>query len=114
VKTTAVSDSKGFYSFTTLNVGVYDVSVSQHGFRDYVQTGVKIDANSALRIDITMQLGIARAVGGTNGLPAPVADALHTLLDGNVKKVLISVCLWMPYLLLSKRVNVTFRHRVEA
>jgi hypothetical protein len=57
VKTTAVSDSKGFYSFTTLNVGVYDVSVSQHGFRDYVQTGVKIDANSALRIDITMQLG---------------------------------------------------------
>jgi len=65
-------------------------------------------------IDITMQLGIARAVAGTHGLPGPVADALHTLLDGNVKKVLISVCLWLPYLLLSKRVNVTFRHRVEA
>jgi hypothetical protein len=65
-------------------------------------------------IDIAMQLGIARAVAGTDGLPAPVAEALHTLLDGNVKKVLISVCLWMPYLLLSKRVNVTFRHRVEA
>jgi len=65
-------------------------------------------------IDITMQLGIARAVAGTEGLPGPVADALHTLLDGNVKKVLISVCLWLPYLLLSKRVNVTFRHRVEA
>ena len=65
-------------------------------------------------IDITMQLGIARVVAGTQGLPAPVADALHTLLDGNVKKVLISVCLWLPYLLLSKRVNVTFRHRVEA
>ena len=65
-------------------------------------------------IDITMQLGIARVVAGTHGLPGPVADALHTLLDGNVKKVLISVCLWLPYLLLSKRVNVTFRHRVEA
>jgi len=65
-------------------------------------------------IDITMQLGIARAVAGTEGLPGPVADALHTLLDGNVKKVLISTCLWLPYLLLSKRVNVTFRHRVEA
>jgi len=65
-------------------------------------------------IDITMQLGIARAVAGTEGLPGPVADALHTLLDGNVKKVLISVCLWLPYLLMSKRVNVTFRHRVEA
>jgi len=65
-------------------------------------------------IDIMMQLGIARMVAGTQGLPAPVADALHTLLDGNVKKVLISVCLWLPYLLMSKRVNVTFRHRVEA
>jgi hypothetical protein len=65
-------------------------------------------------IDVTMQLGIATAVAGTHGLPIPVADALHTLLDGNVKKVLISVCLWLPYLLLSKRVNVTFRHRVEA
>ena len=48
------------------------------------------------------------------GPAADVADALHTLLDGNVKKVLISVCLWLPYLLLSKRVNVTYRHRVDA
>ena len=65
-------------------------------------------------VDICMQLGIASAVASTEGLPVKVADALHSLLDGNVKKVLISVCLWLPYLLLSKRVNVTFRHRVEA
>ena len=65
-------------------------------------------------IDVAMQLGIANAVAGTDGLPRSVADALHTLLDGNVKKVLISVCLWLPYLLMSKRVNVTYRHRVEA
>ena len=64
-------------------------------------------------IDIVMQLGIASAVAGAEGLPPKVADALHTLLDGNVKKVLISVGLWLPYLLLSKRVNVTYRHRVE-
>jgi len=65
-------------------------------------------------VDIVMQLGIASAVAGTAGLPQQVATALHTLLDGNIKKVLISVCLWLPYLLLSKRVNVTYRHRVEA
>jgi hypothetical protein len=65
-------------------------------------------------IDIAMQLGIAMAVAGAPGLPLAVANALHTLLDGNVKKVLISICLWLPYLLMSKRVNVTFRHRVEA
>jgi hypothetical protein len=31
-----------------------------------------------------------------------------------VKKVLISVTIWLPYLLLSKRVNVTYRSRVPA
>jgi hypothetical protein len=64
-------------------------------------------------IDIAMQLGIASAVAGTEGLPPKVAEALHTLLDGNVKKVMISITLWLPYLLLSKRVNVTYRHRLE-
>jgi hypothetical protein len=57
VQSTAVTDSKGFYRFATLNVDTYNVTASQQGFRDYAQTGVKIDANSALRIDITMQLG---------------------------------------------------------
>ncbi len=65
-------------------------------------------------IDIAMQLGIATVVAGAEGLPNDVGQALHMLLDGNVKKVLISVGLWLPYLLMSKRVNVTFRHRVEA
>jgi len=64
-------------------------------------------------IDMAMQFGIAGAVAGTQGLPHDVAQALQTLLDGNVKKVLISVGLWLPYLLMSKRVNITFRHRVE-
>jgi hypothetical protein len=64
-------------------------------------------------LDIVTQLGIARIVTGTY-LPHPVAGALETLLFGNVKKVLISVCLWLPYLLLSTRVNVTFRQRVPA
>lgn len=62
--------------------------------------------------DLTMQLVIADMVAATPGLPPQVAGALHALLDGNVTKVLISVGLWLPYLLLSKRVNVTYRHRV--
>ncbi len=46
------------------------------------------------------------------GLPPAVAGALHSLLEGNLKKVLISLALWLPYLILSKRANVTFRHRL--
>ena len=65
-------------------------------------------------LDIAMQMIIAQAVTGTPGLPPQVGVALHALLDGNVKKVMISVGLWLPYLLLSKRVNVTYRSRVAA
>jgi hypothetical protein len=64
--------------------------------------------------DILMQLLTASMVTRTGQLPANVAVALQSLLSGNVKKVLISAGLWLPYLLLSSRVNVTFRHRVPA
>lgn len=65
-------------------------------------------------IDLGMQLVIAQLVTQAPGLPAAVAGALHTLLEGNIAKVLISVALWLPYLLLSTRVNVTYRHRIPA
>ena len=65
-------------------------------------------------LDLAMQLITAELVAGTPGLPPAVAGALHNLLDGNVKKVLISVALWLPYLLLSRRVNLTYRSRVAA
>ena len=65
-------------------------------------------------IDLAMQLLTAELVAGAPGLPPAVGAALHSLLDGNAKKVLISIALWLPYLLMSKRVNVTYRHRVPA
>ena len=65
-------------------------------------------------LDLAMQLMTAQLVAGAAGLPPAVASALHALLDGNVKKVLISVALWLPYLLLSRRVNVTYRSRLPA
>jgi len=64
-------------------------------------------------VDLAMQLGIAQMVG-REALPAGVGEALGNLLTGNTRKVLISVALWLPYLLLSKRVNVTYRQRVPA
>jgi hypothetical protein len=64
--------------------------------------------------DITMQLATAKLVASTGYMPANVAEALHHLLYGNVEKVLISVAIWLPYLLLSRRVNVTYRSRIPA
>jgi hypothetical protein len=56
VQSTAETDGKGFYNLPTLSVGMYDVTISRAGFSDYKQSGVKIDANSALKIDIALQL----------------------------------------------------------
>lgn len=63
-------------------------------------------------LDLAMQLITAQLVAGMPGLPPVVATALQALLWGNVQKVLISMALWLPYLLLSRRVNVTYRSRV--
>jgi hypothetical protein len=64
--------------------------------------------------DITMQLATAKLVASAGSVPPNVADALQSLLHGNVEKVLISVAVWLPYLLLSRRVNVTYRSRIPA
>ena len=65
-------------------------------------------------VDLTAQLGIAQLVVRVGDVPHAVELALVDLLSGNIKKVLISAALWLPYLLLSERVNVTFRNRVSA
>jgi len=65
-------------------------------------------------IDVTMQLVIARQLASVGGMPDMVVQPLLTLLDGNITKVAISAVIWLPYLLLSERVNVTYRHRTDA
>lgn len=65
-------------------------------------------------LDILMQLLVASQIGPMAGLPRPVGAALHALLQGNIEKVLISAFVWLPYLMLSDRVNVTYRRRVRA
>jgi len=62
-------------------------------------------------VDLAMQLGIAQVMSQMPDLPRGVAAGLGAVLDGNIKKVLISAALWAPYLLLSRRVNLTYRSR---
>ncbi len=66
----------------------------------------------AWALDIGLQLTIAKQVAAIPDLPPQVAYALQDLLSGNIKKVVISAAIWLPYLLLSNRVNITFRQRI--
>jgi hypothetical protein len=40
-------------------LGKYSVTVTQNGFKSYIQTGIILDVNSALVIDVTLQVGQA-------------------------------------------------------
>ncbi|MGH9430182.1 MAG: TonB-dependent receptor domain-containing protein [Terriglobia bacterium] len=57
IRQTVVTDAKGFYNFPALPIGSYDIDVQQSGFRHYRQTGLVINANSALRADVSLQVG---------------------------------------------------------
>jgi hypothetical protein len=51
------TDAQGFYAFPSLPVGHYGLEVQQSGFRDYRQTGLTLDVNAGLLVDVTLQLG---------------------------------------------------------
>ena len=64
-------------------------------------------------LDVVAQLCIAEFVIRKGHVPFAVAGAMQDLLTGNINKVLISIFIWLPYLLLSARVNLTYRNRVR-
>jgi hypothetical protein len=57
VRSEITTDSQGFYNFPALAVGKYDVEVQSPGFKLYRQSGLVIDVNSALRVDVRLQVG---------------------------------------------------------
>jgi Carboxypeptidase regulatory-like domain/TonB dependent receptor len=58
VKSVVQTDGKGFYSFPDLPVGNYDVEISVAGFKSFRQTRIHIDANSAIRLDAKLEIGV--------------------------------------------------------
>jgi hypothetical protein len=52
----ATSNEKGFYSFPTLPVGKYDLRIEVAGFTPERRTGLVIDADTALQVDMTVSM----------------------------------------------------------
>ncbi len=57
IQTTQNTDAKGFYNLPTLAVGTYNLEIKHAGFKTFRQTGLVIDANSALRADASLDVG---------------------------------------------------------
>ena len=52
-----ITDGQGLYSFPKLPVGRYDVTFQIDGFKPQKRTGVAVDADSAVQINVTLELG---------------------------------------------------------
>jgi len=59
IKEAVRADLQGFYSFPSLPVGHYDLEVQASGFKVYRQKGLLLDVNTALTVDVALELGSA-------------------------------------------------------
>jgi len=59
VATTQTTNAQGFYSFQSIPLGNYRIEVQQVGFKAYSQTGLVLDVNQALVVDVKLVVGQA-------------------------------------------------------
>ncbi len=53
----AATDAQGFYSFPNLPVGRYEMTIESTGFKSQKKTGLVVDADAAVRVDATLEVG---------------------------------------------------------
>jgi hypothetical protein len=72
----AVTDARGDYSFPTVPVGRYDLSIEAAGFERQDRIGVTVDLNATLHLNITLDLAGQRdSVMVTEAAPVAVETA---------------------------------------
>lgn len=82
VVNTVQTNDAGAYSFLSLPVGKYDVEARQTGFTDYKQTGITLDVNDHLVVDVAMEVGAVTQTVEVSANAAHVETSSATL--GNV------------------------------
>lgn len=69
-KRTVTSDSSGNFSFVNVSPGTYRVEVQQPGFKRYSREPIRIEVESAVRVDAALQVGdVAETVTVTDQAP---------------------------------------------
>ena len=82
VPLTQLTNNAGLYSFPSVNVGTYTVTVEMTGFKTVRRTGIVLQVGTPVIEDVTLELGDTREVVRVEATAAPVNTATATL--GNV------------------------------
>src|SRR5271167_798639 len=56
IQTKVIADARGAYTFPSLTVGRYDLKTDAQGFKPQVRSGLAVDLDSALQIDLKLEL----------------------------------------------------------
>lgn len=73
---TTATNAQGSYSFPALPIGDYALDASAPGFKEYKQTGIRLDVNTALAVDFSLTLGSTHETVTVN------ASAVHIETTG--------------------------------
>ena len=57
ISRTAVSNEAGYYIFTSLQSGTYNVEAELQGFKKVARQNVTVDVNTTIRVDMTLTVG---------------------------------------------------------
>src|SRR5579863_2144613 len=74
-----VTDSIGNYIANSLLIGNYSVSAEKAGFQKVLQTGVLVDVNKVVRVDLTLPVGTVTEQVEVNAAPPLVESETSSL-----------------------------------
>ncbi len=77
-RTIATNDA-GTYTATALPAGSYKIQAVLKGFREGIQTGVKLDVNQTLRLDLSLKVGEVTQSVEVNGIAATLQTDSSTV-----------------------------------
>ncbi|HWZ30951.1 MAG TPA: carboxypeptidase-like regulatory domain-containing protein [Bryobacteraceae bacterium] len=79
-----VTDSSGHYVLPTLPVGPYRLEVRTQGFKDYIQSGIVLQVNNNIQINVIMQVGSISEkieVSGTTSAVETKENSISVVID---------------------------------
>jgi outer membrane receptor protein involved in Fe transport len=78
---TIMTDADGRYKFSLLPVGSYQMSVEQPAFRRYERTGIVLQANENVKLDVTLEIGDVKSTVTVNAAGSQVETEVATLRE---------------------------------
>jgi outer membrane receptor protein involved in Fe transport len=74
-----VADAGGNFTITALPVGSYKIQAEMAGFRTEIKTGIKLDVNQTLRVDLSLKVGDVAQSVEVNGVAATLQTDSSTV-----------------------------------